>query len=139
MLHLSGCVSFPSRQNGRARFGDRLLVEISIAPETAGDELPSLILQPLVENALKHGLGPKPGPGRLKVSVSLEESLLQLRVEDDGVGPGGRRHSHGVGLANVQERLTALYQDRASFAMEERAGGGCCVTIRIPRSQVVEG
>lgn len=116
-----------------ARFGDRLRVEISVAPESAGEEVPSLILQPLVENALKHGLGPKPGPGALKVSVWAEGNLLQLRVEDDGTGLGARRDSRGVGLANVQERLTTLYQDRASVFMEEREGGGCRVTVRIPR------
>ncbi len=120
-----------------ARFGDRLRVEISVAPEAAGEEVPSLILQPLVENALKHGLGPKPGPGRLSVSVAVEGGLLRLRVEDDGVGPGQRRDSQGVGLTNVRERLTTLYQDRASVLMEAREGGGCQVTVRIPRGRMV--
>jgi len=120
-----------------ARFGDRLRVEISVAFEAAGDEVPSLILQPLVENALKHGLGPKPGRGHLSISVTQESGLLQLRVEDDGVGIGGRRDLPGVGLANVRERLTTLYQERASVVMEEREGGGCRVTVLIPRNQAV--
>jgi two-component system LytT family sensor kinase len=120
-----------------ARFGDRLRVEISVDPQADGDEVPSLILQPLVENSLKHGLGPKPGPGCLTVSVSAEGSLLLLRVEDDGVGPSARSNSQGVGLTNVRERLTTLYQDRASIAMEEREGGGCLVTVRIPRVPLV--
>ena len=122
-----------------ARFGDRLRVEISVDPEAAGDAVPSLILQPLVENALKHGLAPKPGPGALSVSVCVEGAVLRLRVEDDGVGPGAGRDTQGVGLANVQERLATLYQDRASIAMEERPGGGCRVTVRIPRVQTVTG
>lgn len=122
-----------------ARFGDRLRVEISVAPEAAGEEVPSLILQPLVENALKHGLGPKPGPGQLSVSVTVEGGLLRLRVEDDGVGPGNRRDSQGVGLTNVQERLATLYQDRASVRMEAREGSGCRVTVRTPRGRMVTG
>jgi len=99
--------------------------------------VPSLILQPLVENALKHGLGPKPGPGHLSIAVTVEEGLLRLRVEDDGMGLGGRRESQGVGLTNVAERLATLYQDRASVTMEARAGGGCRVTVVIPRGQAV--
>jgi two-component system LytT family sensor kinase len=122
-----------------ARFGDRLRVEISVAPEVAGEEVPSLILQPLVENALKHGLGPKPGPGCLSVSADAEGSMLRLRVEDDGMGLAARRDAPGVGLANVRERLATLYQDRARIEMEAREGGGCRVTMWIPRSQMVTG
>ena len=120
-----------------ARFGDRLRVEIAVDPALAGEAVPSLILQPLVENALKHGLGPKPGPGHLTISVSAEDGFLQLRVEDDGMGLGERRESQGVGLVNVAERLATLYQDRASVSLEAREGGGCRVTVRIPRGQAV--
>jgi two-component system LytT family sensor kinase len=120
-----------------ARFGDRLRVEIAVDPAAAGEAVPSLILQPLVENALKHGLAPKPGPGHLTIAVDVEGDSLRLRVEDDGMGLSGRRESQGVGLANVAERLATLYQDRASIAMEAREGGGCRVTVRIPRGQAV--
>ena len=120
-----------------ARFGDRLRVEIAVDPALDGEAVPSLILQPLVENALKHGLGPKPGPGHLTISVSAEDGFLQLRVEDDGMGLGARQESQGVGLANVAERLATLYQDRASVALEAREGGGCRVRVRIPRGQAV--
>jgi two-component system, LytTR family, sensor kinase len=120
-----------------ARFGDRLQVEIAVDSEVTGEAVPSLILQPLVENALKHGLGRKVGPGHLNISVRAEGDVLRLRVEDDGVGLAGRRESQGVGLRNVAERLATLYQDRASVAMEAREGGGCRVTVVIPRGQVV--
>lgn len=120
-----------------ARFGDRLQVEIAVDAAAAGEAVPSLILQPLVENALKHGLAPKPGPGHLSIAVTAEENFLRLRVEDDGMGLGGRRESHGVGLANVEERLATLYQDRASVTLEAREGGGCRVTVLIPRGQAV--
>jgi two-component system, LytTR family, sensor kinase len=120
-----------------ARFGDRLRVEIAVDPAAAGDAVPSLILQPLVENALKHGLGPKVGAGRLTISVRAEGEILRLCVEDDGVGLNVRKGSQGVGLTNVAERLATLYQDRATVAMEAREGGGCRVTVRIPRGQAV--
>jgi two-component system LytT family sensor kinase len=120
-----------------ARFGDRLRVEIAVDPAVAGDAVPSLILQPLVENALKHGLAPKVGPGHLSISVCAEDGFLRLRVEDDGMGLSGRREPQGVGLSNVAERLATLYQDRASVAMEAREGGGCRVTVLIPRGQAV--
>jgi len=123
-----------------ARFGDRLQVEIDMVPAIANQHMPSLILQPLVENALKHGLGPKPGPGRLWISAHPHGDQVRLRVEDDGMGPrrgvppGQRTASAGLGLSNVAERLETLYHDRASVILEPRAGGGSRVTVLIPRS-----
>ena len=118
-----------------ARFGDRLTVRIDVAPEVAGEPLPSLILQPLVENALKHGLAPKPGPGHLWISACAQGDQVWLRVEDDGMGIGASRAgSAGVGLSNVRERLATLYQDRASLTLEPREGGGSRATVLIPRS-----
>jgi two-component system LytT family sensor kinase len=115
------------------RFGDRLQVEIRMAPEIAGEEIPSLILQPLVENALKHGLAPRPGPGRLWIDACAEGANICLCVEDDGIGPGSA--GAGLGLRNVAERLATLYQDRASVQLERREGGGSRAKVRIPRSQ----
>jgi two-component system LytT family sensor kinase len=117
-----------------ARFGDRLQVQIDVAPEIEGEQIPSLILQPLVENALKHGLGPKPGPGHLRIAVRALGDRLELKVEDDGMGPSGRP-SKGLGLANIAERLRTLYQDRASVSLEPRAAGGSVATVLIPRGE----
>ncbi len=115
------------------RFGDRLRAEIEVEAGAAALEIPSLILQPLVENALKHGLGPKTGPGHLWISARLEGTGICLRVEDDGLG----RQSGvaGMGLTNVGERLRTLYGERASLTFEPRAGGGSRVTVRIPRDE----
>jgi two-component system LytT family sensor kinase len=110
-------------------------VEIDVSPEIEGEQIPSLILQPLVENALKHGLGPKPGPGRLRIGVRAIGGQLQMTVEDDGMGPSGRP-SKGLGLANIAERLKTLYQDRASVSLERRAAGGSVATVIIPRGSV---
>ena len=120
-----------------ARFGDRLQVKFDVEPEVMGDQVPALILQPLVENALKHGLGPKPGPGHLWISARGESGELILHVEDDGMGLDRRQESQGLGLTNVAERLSTLYQDRAGVTLESREAGGCRVTLRMPRDRAV--
>lgn len=118
------------------RFGDRLQVAIEVAPEVASENIPSLILQPLVENALKHGLGPKPGPGHLWISAQADANQIRLTIEDDGMGLA-TNGVHGLGLANVASRLKTLYQDRASVIMEPRAAGGTRVTVLLPRERMV--
>ncbi|HEY4047725.1 MAG TPA: histidine kinase [Acidobacteriaceae bacterium] len=124
-----------------ARFGSRLQVKIAVDPAVAMEQIPSLILQPIVENALKHGLGPKPGPGHLWITAEPDGDQLCLRVEDDGVGPtsgvlklnGSNGGSNGVGLENVAQRLNALYQDQGRMTIEVRQAGGTRVTILLPR------
>ena len=124
-----------------ARFGSRLQVKIAVDPAVAMEQIPSLILQPIVENALKHGLGPKPGPGHLWITAEADGNQVRLRVEDDGVGPaigvlklnGSNGRSNGVGLENVAQRLNALYQDRGRMTIEVRQAGGTRVTILLPR------
>lgn len=137
-----------------ARFGDRLRVDIDIAPEVAAQKIPSLILQPIVENALKHGLAPKLGPGLLRIGASAQKEHICLTVEDDGIGPGHMPlariasteippltvpppRTNGVGLKNVAARLHTLYRDRARVRLEPRAAGGSLVTILIPAAAKV--
>lgn len=134
-----------------ARFGERLKVEINVAPEIAANDIPSLILQPLVENALKHGLGPKTGPGRLWIGASAMDRHVRLTIEDDGVGPvvkarsnkngqdkvsvsNGSVLSAGVGLSNITKRLETIYREEAAIQLEQRESGGTRVTILIPRA-----
>jgi two-component system, LytTR family, sensor kinase len=129
-----------------ARFGSRLQVKIAVDPAVAMEQIPSLILQPIVENALKHGLGPKPGPGHLWITAEADGNQVRLRVEDDGVGPaigvlklnGGNGRSNGVGLENVAQRLHALYQDQGRMTIEVRQAGGTRVTILLPRESGAE-
>jgi two-component system LytT family sensor kinase len=118
------------------RFGDRLQVAIDMAPELAGQAIPSLILQPLVENALKHGLGPKPGPGHLWIAARADGDRVRISIEDDGMGSTrvNGEEPRGLGLTNVVERLHTLYDDRAALTIEPREGGGTRVTVLIPRA-----
>jgi two-component system LytT family sensor kinase len=115
------------------RFADRLRVTIEAPPEAESAQIPSLILQPLVENALKHGLAPKPGPGRLWVRAEAGSGAVKLTVEDDGMGLDDGCGAPGVGLTNVAERLRTLYRDRASVTLEAREGGGVRATILLPK------
>lgn len=138
-----------------ARFGERLKVEFDVSPDAEAEHIPSLILQPLVENALKHGLAPKLGPGLLSISARTQGDCVCLRVEDDGIGADwagfpGRRPDlaswtvedsewspTGVGLRNVAQRLVTLYRDRARMDLELRLTGGTRVTLLVPRSNGV--
>jgi two-component system LytT family sensor kinase len=126
-----------------ARFGSRLRVEIDVSPEVAREHVPPLILQPVVENALKHGLAPKPGPGQLWISAKIIGGQVCLAVEDDGVGPspgglktenGNGSHTQGVGLTNVRQRLATLYQERAYLTLQPREPAGARVTLMVPRN-----
>lgn len=122
----------------QVRFGERLSVCMELDPAVAQEKIPSLILQPVVENAIKHGLAPKIGAGRLSITAKPEGEFVQLAVEDDGVGtiaaptpPNG----NGLGLKIIAERLRTLYHDRASLRFEPAEFAGSRVTILIPRTQ----
>lgn len=136
------------------RFGDRLNVSFDIDAAAATESVPSLILQPVVENALKHGLAQKIGRGALQISVRREDGFLRLTVEDDGHGfapsaPGAlasveknngahqpfqtrKQNGNGVGLRNITERLATIYSGQAKILFERRAGGGSRVTLLLP-------
>jgi signal transduction histidine kinase len=122
----------------RARFGDALTVEEKIDARARGLLLPSLILQPLVENAVKHGISPKVGGGRVTIEAEVAGGDLRLAVRDTGVGMRDERaiFEHGVGLRNVRDRLLRLYGSDYAPQVTSRPGGGTTVTLRIP---VAEG
>lgn len=117
----------------RARFADRLQVEIDLPEALEGACVPSLLLQPLAENAVRHGIAPREGPGRIEITARRSGERLVLTVRDDGVGPGGASSgANGVGLANTRARLTELYGPRHRFTIGPREGGGTEVVVEIP-------
>ncbi|NPD22563.1 sensor histidine kinase [Corallococcus exiguus] len=118
----------------QTRFQDRLQVVRAINPATLGALVPSLILQPLVENAIKHGIATRSGPGRVELRASREGARLVLEVLDDGPGlaPGWDRQDGRIGVANVRDRLRQLYGDRHVFTLENRAGGGVRARLELP-------
>jgi two-component system LytT family sensor kinase len=119
------------------RFGARLKVDFRVADAVVDTQVPSLILQPLVENAIKHGLSPKIGECRLVISGAQVGEHIMLSVEDDGVGarPTGAANaapSTGIGLRNVRERLRTLYGERARLLFESQAHHGSRAAIYVP-------
>jgi signal transduction histidine kinase len=121
----------------QVRFSDRLRVEWSI-DETARHALvPAFLLQPLVENAIRHGVMRRSGAGRVAIGARLAGPTLELIVEDDGVGMAAGQ-VEGVGLTNTRARLAALYGDRASVQIQRPAGGGTRVVVTVPRHTAPE-
>jgi two-component system LytT family sensor kinase len=123
------------------RFGaDKLRVEKDIDPRTLDILVPSILLQPLIENSIKHGLEPRIHGGTVTLRSRLEGERVCIEVADDGVGINGRpasalrRTGAGIGMKNVQERLEVLYGNQASFNVVSNPGRGTLVSIEIPAS-----
>ena len=118
------------------RFGERLRVEQSVPDELMKALVPALILQPLVENAIRHGIEPRRGPGLITIQAKQEDKHLHLIVRDNGRGlPGANLNSsvrRGIGLANTQARLQGLYGQDQSFSFGKAEPQGCRVDIHLP-------
>jgi two-component system LytT family sensor kinase len=121
------------------RFGaEKLRVEKEIDPRTLSVLVPSILLQPLIENSIKHGLEPRLNGGTVTLRSRLEGDRVLIEVADDGVGMGNRpttalpRTGAGIGMKNVQERLEVLYGNLARFEVVSNPGRGTLVTIEIP-------
>lgn len=132
-----------------ARFKQKLAVDIEIDPACLKGTVPPLILQPLVENALRHGLMPKKGKGRLKIAAERQGDQMTIYVSDDGVGMNdekardllagkkGAPAGKGIGYQNVSERLSCIYGERYRPLLESSRGKGTRVTICIPFLEAV--
>jgi two-component system, LytTR family, sensor kinase len=127
----------------RARFGDRLTVRIRVAPEVLGVKVPFLVLQPLVENALQHGLYRKGGRGTLTIEAKDLGSEALIEIEDDGVGMSpealaetlsGRKETGGIGIRNVDQRLRTVFGPRFGLIVETNLGAGTKMILRIPKT-----
>jgi two-component system LytT family sensor kinase len=126
----------------QARFGDRLTVTLEQDPELDRERVPFLILQPLVENALKHGIARQAGPGWVRIVARREGDRLRLEVHDNGAGMGGNGHGdgrEGVGLPNVRARLHELYGERGGLILEAAPGGGTVAMVTLPLGKKGEG
>jgi sensor histidine kinase YesM len=112
------------------RLGDRLRVHEAVDPSALSSMVPPLILQPLVENAVRHGIADRAEGGRIDLSARVEDSRLVLSVRDDGHG-GGNGGPDGIGLTSVRRRLSALYGGRATLVIDG-GQGGFAVTVGLP-------
>ena len=123
----------------RTRFGDRLTVQMHIDPETLAARVPNLILQPIVENAIQHGIEPHARPGRLELHARRQADELELQVRDNGAGlPAGDGINENVGLSNTRARLKELYGAAHRFEFQNLPEGGLLVRITIPFRQEAE-
>jgi LytS/YehU family sensor histidine kinase len=118
----------------KLRLGDRLRVETDIDPDSLRCAVPAFVLQPIVENAIKHAIAPNLRPGRLKIASRIEDSQLALEVRDDGPGATTEslESSSGFGLRAVRQRLELRYGSLARFAIDTAPGKGVAVSIGLP-------
>jgi two-component system LytT family sensor kinase len=132
------------------RFGEKLRVVKEISPDTLDIIVPSMLLQPLIENSIKHGLEPRISGGTITLRSRITDGRLLLEIEDDGVGiePGGPttapvsglvREGSGIGMRNVRERIQVLYGDEAHVDIVSRPGRGTRVSLRMPLATREEG
>jgi len=132
------------------RFGAKLRVVKEIAAETLDIVVPSMLLQPLIENSIKHGLEPRIGGGTVTLRSRIVDGRLELEVEDDGVGmaperdpvspvSGLVRPGTGIGMRNVRERMEVLYGSEAEVSFESRPGRGTKVVLAMPILEASDG
>jgi two-component system LytT family sensor kinase len=128
----------------RARFGERLRVSLEIGPEVLSTVIPFLSLQPLVENAVRHGLDSKDGIGNITITAHDAGAFAEVTIEDDGVGIdpehlrsvlAGHTEDVHVGLRNVDVRLRQVYGDDHGLVIDTAPGAGTLITMRVPKSQ----
>ncbi len=119
------------------RFQDRLTIKMEIEPEALEVLVPNLVLQPIVENAIKHGVAPRSSPGEVNIRATRKNGVLTVSVRDDGPGLNKSRRKlisarPGLGLSNTQERLVQLYGNSHRFELINAPEGGLVVTVEIP-------
>jgi two-component system LytT family sensor kinase len=118
----------------QVRFQDRLVVEIAADPELLDAAVPHMVLQPLVENAIRHGIGRRSSAGCIRISACRVNESVKMIIQDDGPGFDPRSHGkiRGIGLANTRARLGQLYGKAASLTIEDDPEGGVAATIILP-------
>jgi two-component system, LytTR family, sensor kinase len=117
------------------RFSDRLQIRYAVSPGLERARVPRFILQPLVENALRHGVAQQTDTVQVEIGAERKGDFIELWVRDDGPGPGNTRGT-GVGLENTRSRLATLYGDRASLELATADGGGTIARIRLPYREI---
>jgi len=119
----------------QVRFGERLKIEYDLASGLGSQAVPALILQPLVENAVRHGIAQKSGAVLIRISATRDNGRLTLQVYDNGKGIQSGRQKSGMGLIITQDRLQSLYENEYAMQIEKATEGGTLATLRIPLAQ----
>jgi sensor histidine kinase YesM len=122
----------------QVRFAERLQIKIETTPEALDGLVPCFLLQPIVENAVQHGIAPMKGGGLIETQVKRIGDRLWMQVRDNGAGPGAAlSEGYGIGIQNTRERLAYFYPGTHEFAVTSPEGGGFEVTIQIPYESVI--
>jgi two-component system, LytTR family, sensor kinase len=120
----------------QTRLGSRLLIDLNISPETLDALVPSMLLQPLVENAVRHGVAPLVEGGTIRLQSTLHRGQLQISIQNSATvrapAQPADTTAHGIGLTNTEERLKTLYGTKYKFALQYQSGGGCQVIVELP-------
>lgn len=121
----------------RIRFQDRLTTRVNVDAEVLDARVPNLVLQPIVENAIRHGIAPRSTPGEIEIRAKRENGFLHIKIRDNGPGLPANRSTEslfkkGLGLANTQTRLEHLYGAQHRFEIKDDPAGGSAVTLEIP-------
>jgi LytS/YehU family sensor histidine kinase len=116
----------------KVRFGERLRYRIDAPAETLDIRVPALLLQPIVENSIRHGLAQQVAAGEIEITARKQNGTLFMTIRDNGVGLGAREPKEGVGLGNTKARLRETYGDRASLTIADQ--NGAVVDIQLPSS-----
>ena len=126
----------------KTRFGDRLKVAMDVDAGVLHAFVPNMILQPLVENAIKHGVAPRTSGGNIAITAGRRDGQVTIQIQDDGPGLGGRGAAgitFGVGLSNTRARLEQIYGTAHRFELVNRAEGGLRVEIDLPFRTSIDG
>jgi two-component system LytT family sensor kinase len=123
----------------RLRFAQRLRVRFDVEPEALAAMVPTFVLQPLVENALRHAIAPRPEGGTVEISVRRDDGWLRIVVADDGPGLPEGRLAEGVGLSNTRERLNQLYSLADALRLTAPEEGGLRVDVTVPFHTASDG
>jgi two-component system LytT family sensor kinase len=120
----------------QTRLGPRLRVDVAISPETLDALVPSMLLQPLIENAVRHGIAPLVEGGTIRIESKLQGARLQIRVQNSGPASSGlvaqNQAANGIGISNTAERLKTLYANDHTFVLQWPEAGGCEATVELP-------
>jgi signal transduction histidine kinase len=117
----------------RIRFGDRLSIGVDVDPTLLDATVPLFLLQPLVENAIRHGIDRRAGAGRIEIRARSVDDSIEIKVADDGAGLAQNGFREGIGLSNIRLRLEQLYGARGSLKLNGNPDSGTEVAVRIPR------
>lgn len=117
----------------RIRFGDRLCIGVDVDPGLLDATVPLFLLQPLVENAIRHGIDRRAGAGRIEIRARSVDDSIEIKVADDGAGLSQTGFREGIGLSNIRSRLEQLYGSRGSMSLNGSPDTGTEVAVKIPR------